>query len=150
MKKYERMAGVFLVLVGLATGVHSWLNLKLGTMQMPDSGFMPFVASMVLVVCSALLVLSSLGKDEKPEPFWEGRGWLKPALAVFMMLFYAWSMDMLGYLFSTLVFMLVWQFVIEREKWLKASIVSVAATVVMWILFSKLLGVPLPTGILTI
>lgn len=138
------------MLVGVAAGVHSVVNLGLGNMQLPNSGFMPFLASVLLVVASAAWVVGSLGKDLDPRPFWVDRGWLKPGLAVLMMLFYAWSMDNIGYVLATLVFMLVWQFLIERERWLKATVVSVTATVVMWLLFSQLLGVPLPTGMLTV
>lgn len=150
MEKYERIAALFLTLVGITTGAHSWLNLKLGTMNMPDSGFMPFLASLVLVIASGLWFMSALGQAGRSQPFWEGRGWVKPLLAILFMLVYAWSMDLIGYLLATLVFMLVWQFFVEREKWLKATVISLISTAVMWLLFSQLLGVPLPTGILTV
>lgn len=150
MKKYDRIAALFLTLFGLTTGVHSWLNLGLGSMDLPAAGFMPFVSSTILTVSSAVWLISSLGKDPHQLPFWEGRGWLKPTLATVFMLAYAWSIDKVGYLLATLAFMLVWQFVIEREKWLKGAIISVVTTVVLWYLFSKLLAVPLPTGMLTV
>jgi putative tricarboxylic transport membrane protein len=148
VKKYDRIAAAFLALVGIAAGVHAWVNLHLGSMKLPDSGFMPFIAGTVLAVSSILWFLQSMGADANAHPFWEGRGWLKPTLAAVMMLFYAFTRDKIGYLLSTLVFMLIWQFFLEREKWLKATLVSAIATLAMWLLFSKLLGVPLPTGIL--
>lgn len=150
MKKYDRMAAAFLTLVGIAVAMHAWLNLHLGSLKLPNSGFMPFIASMVLTISSAIWFIQSAGPDPDAQPFWAARGWLKPALSVVMMLLYAWSMNKLGYTLSTLIFMLVWQFLIEREKWLKATVIAVTATLVMWLLFSRLLGVPLPTGILTI
>lgn len=148
MKKHERIAALVLTLLGLTTGYHSWANLKLGTMNLPAAGFMPFVASAVLVIASVLWLVAVLGKDEQPQPFWEGRGWLKPLLAMVGIFAYALSMEFVGYTLATLLFMLFWQFFIEREKWLKATLVGVIATAVMWVLFSRLLGVPVPTGML--
>jgi len=150
LKKHERMAALFLTLLGLTTASYSLFKLKLGSMQLPAAGFMPFLASLVLVVASFLWLMGSLGKDPNPQPFWEGRAWLKPLLAAATVFGYAFIMGKAGYLLSTLLFMLVWQFVIEREKWLKATIIAVVATAAMWLLFSKLLNVQVPTGILPI
>ncbi|HWI65092.1 MAG TPA: tripartite tricarboxylate transporter TctB family protein [Symbiobacteriaceae bacterium] len=148
MKKYERIAALFLTLLGITTGVHAWLNLGLGTMQLPAAGFMPFVASIVLAVSSALWLLGNLSPDPSPRPFWVDKGWLKPLLAFVAIFLYTVLIEPVGYLLATLVFMLLWQFVVEREKWLKATLISVIATAVMWLLFSKLLGVPVPAGLL--
>jgi putative tricarboxylic transport membrane protein len=146
VKKHNRIAGLFLLLVGIATAVHSWLNLGLGDLSMPGSGLQPFVASLVLVIASALWVLENLSTDPNPQPFWEGRAWAKPLAAFVLMLAYALLMDALGYALATLLFMGIWQFGIEREKWLKSTIVAVITTAVMWFLFSNLLAVPLPGG----
>lgn len=150
MKRYERLAALFLILVGITTGLHAWLNLGLGNLQLPDSGFMPFLGSLLLIGCSLIWLLGNLGPDSAPVPFWAGRDWLRPLLSVLLMLFYAWSIDWLGYLLATLVFMLTWQLGIERERWQKAGLIALASTAVMYLLFAKLLAVPLPTGILSV
>lgn len=150
MKKHDRIAAIFLLLVGLSAGVHSWANLNLGTMQLPGAGFMPFVASSILTLSAGAWLVGSLGKAADPQPFWEGKGWLKPLLAVLIMLLYAFGMPAAGYLLATLLFMLAWQFIIERERWLKATLIAVITTAAMWLLFTRLLGVPLPAGILAV
>lgn len=148
VKRHERIAGLFLIMVGVATGLNSWLYLRLGSLRNPGSGFQPFLASLLLVAASTVWVIGSLGRDENPRPFWEKGGWLRPALAGLFILVYAWSMAPVGYVPATLLFMLLWQFLVEREKWLKAAIISIVSTAAMWLIFAKLLAVPLPEGLL--
>jgi hypothetical protein len=150
VKKYERIAALFLMILSVTTGQYSIFTLKLGSMQLPAAGFMPLLASAVLFVASFLWLLGALGQDPDPRPFWEARGWLKPLLAAAVVFAYAFIMDEAGYLLSTLVFMLSWQFIIEREKPVKAAIIAVVTTLAMWLLFSKLLNVQVPAGILPI
>ncbi|HYF79365.1 MAG TPA: tripartite tricarboxylate transporter TctB family protein [Symbiobacteriaceae bacterium] len=147
MKKHERIAGLFLIMAGIATGIHSWWNLHLGSLRHPDSGFQPFLASVLLVAASTVWVLGSLGRDEDPQPFWAKGGLVRPALACLFILVYAWSMVPVGYVLSTLLFMLLWQFLLERERWLRAAVISLISTAAMWLIFAKLLAVPLPEGI---
>jgi uncharacterized MnhB-related membrane protein len=56
----------------------------------------------------------------------------------------------LGYILSTLIFLVSWQLMIEREKLLKTAIITIVGTAIMFFLFYYLLGVPLPEGILSI
>ena len=144
------MAGLFLAAAGIAAAVHSYLNLKLGKLSHPDSGFMPFIASCVLVIFSATWVLTSLGPDEEPEPFWGKGEWLRPLLALVLMIGYGLTMEPLGYLLSTLAFMLAWQFLVERAKPGAAAVISVISTAAMYLVFARLLGVPVPAGILAL
>jgi putative tricarboxylic transport membrane protein len=60
------------------------------------------------------------------------------------MLAYGWAFEEIGYLTSTLIFMVAWQQVIEHEKWVKTIIISVLGTVSMYALFAYILKVPIP------
>lgn len=148
MKRYERLAGLILIAVGIASALYAAQTLKLGTPSRPDSGFLPFIASLLLVVVSAQWVIGALGRDEHPQPFWEPGSWVRPLLALGLMVLYAVAMEPIGYALSTLAFMLAWQLGVERERVVKGAVVAVVATGVMWALFSYLLGVPLPEGLL--
>lgn len=150
MKKHNRIAGLGFVLFGLATGYHAVANLKLGSLQHPDSGFVPFLASLLMVACAAFWVLGNLGKDEKYKPFWAPGGWYRPTVAVALLLLYALGMEPAGYVLATFVFMLAWQWLVERASWKRVAVISVVCTVVMWLLFEQLLKVPLPDGLLTL
>jgi hypothetical protein len=53
-------------------------------------------------------------------------------------------METVGYITSTLIFMVAWQQIIEREKWVKTMVISLAGTFAMYALFVYLLRVPIP------
>ena len=54
--------------------------------------------------------------------------------------------ERIGFLLSTLVFMLGWQLIVERERWLKAVVVTVLCAAAMFTLFRYLLHVELPVN----
>lgn len=151
MKRYERIAGLFVLALGLASAVYSATNLKLGKLSMPDSGFLPFIASLIMTVSAGVWVLSNLGKDTEPqEAFWVKSELTRPVLALVLMIGYAATMEDLGYMLSTLAFMAIWQLVVEKAKPVRAGVIAVTSTLVMYFLFARLLGVPVPEGILAL
>jgi hypothetical protein len=64
------------------------------------------------------------------------------------MLLFTLSMGWLGFFASTFLLFLAWLIVIERERWVTVGTVSVLGTLGAYLLFSVLLKVPLPKGLL--
>ena len=60
------------------------------------------------------------------------------------MVLYGLAMETLGYISSTLVFMVAWEKIIEREKWVKTMVISLLGTLAMYALFVYFLKVPIP------
>jgi len=147
MKKYDRIAAVVLIVLGLAAAYYAYAHLKLGTLRKPDSGLLPFLAALVVIAASAAWLAGLRGPDPEPRPFWEKGQWVKPLLAVIFLSLYAATMEVIGYLPSTFLFMGLWQFLIERQNWRRASLVTVLGTAGMYLLFVQLLGVPVPESI---
>jgi putative tricarboxylic transport membrane protein len=130
--------------------MYSLTELKLGTITQPGPGFMPFIGGVGITLLSAFWILSNIKKIKITGPLWQ-KGELKnPLLAVIIIIAYTALIDRLGYILSTLMFLVAWQFAIEREKWLKTSIIAIVGTAVMYLLFAFLLEVQLPEGILNI
>ena len=77
------------------------------------------------------------------EPLWQEREWKRPAICVMILLVYTALMEDLGYLPSTLLFLVAWQKLIEHANWRKTIIISVVGTTAVY-----LLSVALPMGIL--
>lgn len=127
--------------------IYSVVGLRLGTLRRPDSGFMPLLAATLLSVFSAAWFWANRGKDANPQPLWEKGEWVRPALVVVLLILYGWSMTIIGYMISTLLFLVGWQFLVERERWWRATLVSVLGTAGMYVLFARLLGVAVPPGI---
>lgn len=145
MKKYERITAIFVSLGGVWIMVYAWHTLKLGSIHVPDAGFLPFLCGAGLAILGIIwmLILQGTREQEAKGPA-EKRLWHRPILALLLMLLYGWAMEAVGYVTSTLVFVIAWQKVIEREKWLKTMIIAILGTFAMYALFVYLLKVPIP------
>ena len=68
-------------------------------------------------------------------------------LAIALMVAAVAAFEHVGYLVVTFAFLLACFVWIGREPWLRAALVSAAATLFTWALFAKALGVQLPAGL---
>ena len=143
MKRYERIVAIFLSLAGIWIMFYAWDTLKLGSIHVPDAGFFPFLSGAGLVILG-LVWLTILLLGQVPEAAVEKGRWHRPILALLLMVAYAWAMETVGYITSTLIFMVAWQKVIERERWIKTFVIAVLGTAAMYALFGTFLKVPIP------
>jgi putative tricarboxylic transport membrane protein len=136
---------MFLVAGGVWIMFYAWRTLQFGSIHVPDAGFLPFLAGAALTILGAIWFLMTLSAARPDgEGGEEKRRWLRPILALVLMLIYAWAIETVGYISSTLVFTAAWQQIIEREKWGKTIAVSVIGTAAMYALFVYFLKVPIP------
>ena len=144
MKKYERITAVLTSLAGVWIMYYAWGTLKLGSIHVPDAGLLPFLCGIGLAILGvAWLLVLQWGKEKEDAS--EKRLWHRPLLSLLLMVVYGWAMETLGYISSTLIFVIAWQQIIEREKWAKTMIIAVLSTVAMYALFVYLLKVPIPS-----
>ena len=143
MKKYERIAAIMISVAGVWVMFYAWDTLKLGSIHVPDAGLLPFLCGASLTILGIVWALMLQSTKEK-ETSAEKRRWYRPILSLILMVIYAWAMEALGYITSTLIFMIAWQQIIEREKWIKTFVISVLGTVAMYALFGYFLKVPIP------
>lgn len=147
MKKWERIAAAFLMFIGVGAAVQGY-QLGFGTMHHPGPGFFPFWLSTILISVSFLYFISQLGSDPKPVLLWTNHSWARPALAAAVMFIYAVFIGWIGFFSATFLLFLAWLILIEREKWLTVGLVSVIGTVGLYYIFTILLKVSLPKGML--
>ena len=145
MKKYERITAIITSLGGVWIMYYAWRTLKLGSIHVPDAGLLPFLCGAALVILGIVwaLILQWAKRREDEGPV-EKRLWQRPVLSLVLMVIYAWAIENLGYITSTLIFMVAWQQIIEREKWFKTMLISFLGTLAMYALFVYLLKVPIP------
>jgi len=146
-KKSERIAAVIISLSGLMVMYYAWQSLKLGSIHVPDAGLLPFLCGAGLAVLGVLWILVIQTSEDQAgaaEAETEKRMPWRPILSLGLMIVYALAMEALGYITSTVLFMVAWQQLIEREKWVKTIIIAVLGTVAMYALFSLFLKVPIP------
>jgi putative tricarboxylic transport membrane protein len=139
---------------------YSRTYLKLGILIRPGAGFIPFYIGVALVVLGLVWFLSSLVTRKLPVKSESGCAeeivatdgerrnliFFRFLPAVLLILLYAWLFEKIGYLVSTLLFMVGWQKVVEREGWLKTVVIAVLCAGAMYGLFAYLLKIALPTG----
>ena len=144
MKKYERITAIATSLGGLWVMYYGWHTLKLGTIHVPDAGLLPFLCGVGLAILGVVWILILQWAGPEKEGATEKRLWHRPLLSLILMILYGWAMESIGYITSTLIFVIAWQKIIEREKWPKTMIIAVLGTIAMYALFVYLLNVPIP------
>jgi putative tricarboxylic transport membrane protein len=147
IERWDRVTGYILLFIGLVTAWSS-VHLSMGRFRHPGPGFLPFGLSIVLAILSMVLIFTRWEKGATPTPFWPRRTWLRPFLGLAFLILYAFLIGKLGFLLTSLTFLLTWLGVIERVRWLTMVSISISVTVALYLIFGLFLEVPLPRGFL--
>lgn len=143
MKAYERITALITSLGGGAIMLYAWRTLNIGSIHVPDAGFLPFLCGAGLAILGIVWAVI-LQFTETEAAAAEKRRWHRPLLSLAFMVIYGWAMETIGYISSTLLFMITWEKLIENEKWLKTAVISLLGTLAMYALFVFFLKVPVP------
>jgi Tripartite tricarboxylate transporter TctB family len=161
MARAERISSVALVVFGVFVAAYSRRYLKLGLMITPDAGFLPYGIGIALAALGAIWFVSTfMGRMAREAGGAEGgvgeaggegasdRARLLSRMlpGVLIIILYAWLFERLGYPLSTVLFMVCWQKIVEREGWLKTAAIALPSAAAMYILFVYLLRIYMPTG----
>ena len=161
MDRAERIASVTLVAFGVFVAYYSDKYLKLGILISPGAGFFPYWIGVVLAVLGAVWLLNiflarktpglaeaecgSTDAEQGEEPRHK-RIFYRLLPGVLLVVLYGWLFEKAGYFLSTVLFMVGWQKVVERQTWLKTAVIALLCAGGMYALFSYLLKGVLPTG----
>ncbi len=155
MKRRDLGSAAFLLAFGLLA-VFEARKLTLGTPGRPGPGFFPF--SLGLALCGISVAPAArawrpadgappAGAATAEQPEVSARlQWPKIVYTLLAMLVYAFLLDLLGFLATTVLLMLFLLRAIEPQRWPVAVGVSIASAVGAYGLF-KWLGVRLPPGL---
>ncbi len=150
MSRSDNITNLIVIGLGLFVTYYSYVYLKLGILISPGAGFLPFLCGTALIVLGAvwrfqLMLARRPVKDTAATTDAQPAGSrLKLFLAFLTTVVYAFLFERIGFLLATVVFMLGWQLVVERERWVKALIVTVLSAAALFLLFRTLLHVELP------
>jgi hypothetical protein len=131
----------------------------LGTLSMEGSGRYPMIYSQVLIAGIAVLFLASAARDWRearvavaahPDAVPnEAAGGTGPMLVtVVLCVLYAAAWPLLGFALATILYVVAQLWLLRRRQWSNLLGVPVAITLVVWLVFDKLLLLPLPQGLL--
>lgn len=144
--KRDVMAGIFLSTIGIAVIIWAF-RLEVGTLTAPLAGFFPLVVGCGIVSLSLILVFSGwLGRGEAPQAYGKLQ---KPVIMIAALSIYAVLLNPLGYILSTIFIAAVTLRILGVTSWKLISMSSITLSVSVYYLFTQLLNVELPPGILT-
>lgn len=145
----DALTGVVLALLGslVVITARSFPRLAGGY---PGPGLFPQLLGAVLVVAGALLVAGGLAGRRPPDrPLLGGsrREKVSALLVVAAVIFYLVAVHRLGFIVvSVLILSGLMTALGVRARW--SALIGIGATVVLYVLFARILRVPLPEGIL--
>ncbi|MFC4173999.1 tripartite tricarboxylate transporter TctB family protein [Microvirga sp. GCM10011540] len=145
LKSGDLVAGGFFLLLGVGA-IAGAIRLEIGTPSEPQPGFFPFLGGLGLTILSALLIFQDFrGRSSGGEPFVETR---RPVLAILGFVAFVALLDPLGYVLATALLAAVLLLILGvRLGW--GSILTVVVLAAgSYLLFDRVLDVPLPEGIL--
>ena len=153
MKINDAVFGVVLLLLGVVVVVHVQAFPMIPGQQVGPALFPGLIAS-GLAVCGALLIVSGV-RNRAAEPWYETADWMRSGrhFVSFVAIVggvaaYVLFADAVGFLILAPVLLWIW-FTVLGVRRSVAIVVALAATVVIWYAFYKVLRVPLPWGVLT-
>jgi putative tricarboxylic transport membrane protein len=141
-------------LIGLALGgfvIWSGLKLKLGTINDPGAGFVLFYTGILMCLFVASIIIGAL--TEGGPTFgsrWVDTRWTKPLLVIVCLIAFAFALDPLGFLLSSVPLMLLLLRLIDPVRWTLAVPIAVLVPLGMWWVLKRLLLIQLPSGIFEI
>lgn len=160
LQKMEMAAAALVVTLGAFVTLYSYFVLRVGMMISPDAGFLPFLMGIALLILGACWFAKSLlftntqdlasadGREgyadgEVSPPEFQSRKHLWGFLVI---LGFAIFIERSGFFITTVLFMLAWQLIVEKEKWLMSLLITVLTAGAMYGIFRLLLKIHLPSG----
>ena len=138
----DRLAGAALALLGFATAVQSW-GYGTGTLLQMGPGFFPFALGCLLAMLGLLVVATTSSAGAAPgatrRPEWRGWGCIVGGMVAFLVLGH-----FTGLLLATFACVLISALGDRSIRWREALILSSGVTLFGVIVFSYLLGIPMP------
>lgn len=148
--------GCFFVFFGLFV-VFLSMRLSVWSIGEPREGFFPLIIGIIIVGVSLLMTIKSLNilsRSKAKEEILEGHGNGKSYIIklysyIILMLLYGISIEKVGYLITSALFLMVALKFVEKRGWKSSILVTVAVTTISYVLFGFLLKVPLPEGLIS-
>jgi hypothetical protein len=143
-KSGEILVGICFLGVGIGFTVGA-IRLQIGRPTEPQPGFFPFLDGVTLIVLSAIFLFQAFrGRTGETRAFGNLRG---PATVILGLILYVAGLEPLGYILATAFLSVVMLWVLETKFRILVP-VSFLLAVGSYALFDRLLGVPLPGGVL--
>jgi putative tricarboxylic transport membrane protein len=140
--------------VGLTLGVFvvwAGLQLRLGTINDPGSGYVLFYTGLLMCVFSLTIMVSAVTEGGPTiRSLWEGTRWTKPLVVIGCLAAFSVLFEPLGFLLASIPLLLLLLRVIDPVRWTLAIPLAILAPLGIWWVLKRALLIQLPTGIFNI
>ena len=150
MNNAELVGGIAWLVLGLFT-VWAGIDLRVGTLDAPGSGFLLFWVGLLMCAFSLSIMAGAVRRGGAAiASLWAGARWTKVAIVIACLAAYAILFERLGFLVATLPLMLVLLRAVDPVRWTVAVPVAVVSTIGSWWVLKRLLLIQLPSGMFEI
>jgi putative tricarboxylic transport membrane protein len=149
MKRLLFFGNLFWLLFSLITCIEAY-RLKLGEIQKPGPGFFPFGVGLVMLGLSLAALFQSIGKksDMQKSVRREPLRWWNIVIILAAIIAYALSVETIGFLVITFLFVCLMLKVVEPQTWKKAILGGLITAVAANLVFNVIFRAQIPSGIL--
>src|SRR5918992_6047740 len=123
-------------LIGLALGgfvIWSGLKLKLGTINDPGAGYVMFYTGILMCLFGAAIIVAAL--TEGGPTFgsrWQNTRWTKPAIVIACLAAFAFALNLLGFLLSSIPLMVLLLRLVDPVRWQLTIPIALLVPLGMW------------------
>lgn len=146
MKKLGDLSVILMFLfIGIAVVIRS-ITLHLGTITEPQAGFFPFITGSLILLFSIIVLrerLSTEGHNEKSSGDWR-----RPVLLVLFLFAYLFLLYAAGYIIATFFLSIAILRLMDVRSWKSISSVSFLLAIFSYLIFDRLFGLWLPSGLI--
>jgi putative tricarboxylic transport membrane protein len=139
--------GIVVIIFGLAVAVHAQSFPGMG--NMPGPSLFPTVLGVLLMIAGAAQIPGGI-RSRAPLvtilPEFTAKGMLNTGAFFVAVVFYIYASETLGFLLTSFCIMFVLMLLL-RAKPLPSALVSAGASLTAYLIFNKMLLVPLPRGL---
>ena len=149
MRRAALYCSIFWLLFSMVVCVEAF-RLRLGTVTKPGSGLFPFSLGVVMLVLSLSALFQAIGrknKDDKTtrqEPF----RWWNIVIILAAALAFALTLEKIGFLITTFLFVGLLLKVVEPQTWKTSIIGGLITAVAANVVFNVIFKAQIPSGIL--
>ena len=145
----ERTGGLFWLLFGCAA-IYGGLDLELGTMQQPGSGFLTFVAGSFVTCMASLIIIQSYRADPavavRVADLWKGKKWKRAVAITTLIALFILSFETLGFFLCSLALLIIIMRWLEGLSWTLCLLVPSIAIGTTYVVFKFFMKISLPAG----
>jgi putative tricarboxylic transport membrane protein len=125
-------------------------RLKLGAINNPGPGFFPFGAGLIMLILSLVALFQSTTRRKKAEETTpqEPIRWWNIVIILVAITVYAFSLEKIGFLINTFLFICLMLKVVEPQTWRTAVIGGLITSIAANFVFNVIFQTHIPRGIL--